>query len=127
MRSFFTCLIGCILVSASVAIGQNVKTYVTKEADTSDRTLLIPNAFSPNNDGKNDVFHIINFTDQTLIEFKVFNRWGTILFQTGNPKVGWDGMYKGKEQPTGLYGYVIRIAYADNVVETYKGTVTLIR
>lgn len=91
------------------------------------KELLIPNAFSPNNDGQNDLFKICNITNEKLIDFKIFNRWGTILFRTTDPRQGWDGMNKGQEQPVGVYGYMIRIGYADGYVETYKGTVTLIR
>ena len=91
------------------------------------KELLIPNAFSPNSDGQNDMFRISNITDEKLIDFKVFNRWGTILFRTTDAKQGWDGTNKGQQQPIGVYGYVIRIGYADGYVETYKGTVTLIR
>ncbi|HET8572352.1 MAG TPA: gliding motility-associated C-terminal domain-containing protein [Edaphocola sp.] len=96
-------------------------------ADSVAHALLIPNAFTPNNDGKNDIFKIRNFSNQKLLEFKVFNRWGTILFHTQDPKDGWDGTFKNNPQPIGVYGYVIRIAYPDNIVETYKGTITLIR
>lgn len=91
------------------------------------KELLIPNAFSPNNDGQNDIFKICNITNEKLIDFKIFNRWGTILFRTTDPKQGWDGTNKGQQQPIGVYGYVIRIGYPDGYVETYKGTVTLIR
>lgn len=91
------------------------------------KELLIPNAFSPNNDGQNDYFKICNITTEKLIDFKVFNRWGTILFRTTDSRQGWDGTYKGEQQPLGVYGYVIRIGYPDGYVETYKGTVTLIR
>lgn len=98
-----------------------------QEPDSNRLELLIPNAFSPNNDGHNDVFKIINFRQQTLVEFKVFNRWGTVLFKTDDPKAGWDGTYQNKDQALGIYGYLIRIGYPEGVVETYKGTVTLIR
>lgn len=91
------------------------------------KELMIPNAFSPNNDGQNDFFKITNMTDEKLIDFKVFNRWGTILFRTTDSRQGWDGTNKGQQQPVGVYGYVIRIGYSDGYVETYKGTVTLIR
>jgi len=100
---------------------------ISEPSDTEVSKLLIPNAFSPNGDGINDIFKIANFTNQKLIEFKVFNRWGTILFTTEDPSSGWDGTFKGKDEPFGVYGYVIRIAYPQNVVETYKGTVTLLR
>ncbi|WP_118974500.1 gliding motility-associated C-terminal domain-containing protein [Taibaiella koreensis] len=96
-------------------------------APAARKELLIPNAFSPNNDGQNDYFKVCNITNEKLIDFKVFNRWGTILFRTTDAKQGWDGTYKGQVQPLGVYGYVIRIGYPDGYVETYKGTVTLIR
>lgn len=95
--------------------------------DVVRKELMIPNAFSPNNDGQNDVFVINNITDEKLIDFKIFNRWGTIVFRTSNPGEGWDGMYKGEVQPVGTYGYVIRIGYPDGYIETYKGTLTLIK
>lgn len=91
------------------------------------KELLIPNAFTPNNDGQNDIFKIKNITDERLIDFKVFNRWGTILFRTTDPGAGWDGTYRGQPQSIGVYGYVIQIGYSDGYVETYKGTVTLIK
>jgi len=108
---------------------QNLNTTYTGQdnGEIARKQLLIPNAFSPNNDGQNDYFKITNITDEKLIDFKVFNRWGTILFRTTDPKVGWDGTFKNQPQPIGVYGYVIRIGYADGYVETYKGTVTLIK
>lgn len=127
MKRILVLACGFIFFFSANASGQDFKTNFTETSDTSTNTLLIPNAFTPNNDGYNDVFKIDNFTDQKLIEFKVFNRWGTILFQTTDPNVGWDGTYRGRQQPLGVYGYVIRIAYPNKVIETYKGTVTLLR
>jgi len=91
------------------------------------KELLIPNAFTPNNDGQNDIFKIRNMTDERLIDFRVFNRWGTILYRSTDPNGGWDGTNKGQPQPVGVYGYVIQIGYPDGYIETYKGTVTLLK
>ncbi|MNL63675.1 hypothetical protein D3C87_1878300 [compost metagenome] len=91
------------------------------------RNILIPNAFTPNGDGKNDVFKLINVSRAQLIEFKIFNRWGTVMFNTVDPEEGWDGRYRNQEQPVGVYGYGIRIKYSDGIIETYRGTITLIR
>lgn len=100
----------------------------TKDIEGKRNELLVPNAFTPNNDGQNDLFKITNITNkEKLIEFKVFNRWGTIMFRTSDPELGWDGRYKGQLQPFGVYGYVIIIAYPEGLMETYKGTVTLVR
>lgn len=115
-------------MSSLVSYSQGIKAMPGDVIDHAQRKeLLIPNAFSPNSDGQNDYFKIPNITDEKLIDFKVFNRWGTILFRTTDPKQGWDGTIKGQLQPVGVYGYVIRIGYPDGYVETYKGTVTLIR
>jgi gliding motility-associated-like protein len=94
--------------------------------DYRDR-LLIPTAFSPNGDGKNDMFRIPNLTFQRVVEFRIFNRWGQEIFSGGDPKKGWDGNWKGVPQEIGSYQYMIRVAYPDGYVETYKGDVTLLR
>lgn len=89
--------------------------------------LMVPTAFSPNGDGKNDIFRIANFSFQKLQEFRVFNRWGQEVFSTNDGKQGWDGTWKGGMQDPGVYQFIIRVAYPDGYVDTYKGDVTLIR
>jgi len=89
--------------------------------------LFVPSAFTPNGDAKNDVFRITNLTFQRLEEFRVFNRWGQEIFSTTDVKKGWDGTWKGVPQDMGSYQYLIRVAYPDGYIETYKGNVTLIR
>ncbi len=86
--------------------------------------LFIPTAFSPNGDGKNDVFKVSNMTFQRYTEFRVFNRWGQEIY---NGNKGWDGMWKGVVQEAGVYTYLIRVAYPDGEIETYKGDVTLVK
>jgi gliding motility-associated-like protein len=87
----------------------------------------IPNAFTPNGDGKNDVFRLGNLRYQKLQAFYVFNRWGQEVFNTNDPKAGWDGTFKGQPQEMGVYNYVIQLAIPNGKVEVVKGTVTLIR
>ncbi|WP_118975939.1 gliding motility-associated C-terminal domain-containing protein [Taibaiella koreensis] len=89
--------------------------------------VLIPNAFSPNGDGLNDVFGVQNFKFQKLLEFRVFDRWGKQIFETNNPAKGWDGTINNKPANQDVYYYIIRLGYADDYVETFKGDVTLIR
>jgi gliding motility-associated-like protein len=89
--------------------------------------LFVPNAFSPNGDGKNDVFRVSNITFQKLQEFRVFNRWGQEIYSTTDPKKGWDGSWKGVPQDLGSYQYMIRVSYPDGYIESYKGDVTLLR
>jgi gliding motility-associated-like protein len=87
----------------------------------------VPTGFTPNGDGENDKFKLSGITFQTLMEFKVFNRWGQEVFSTTDIKEGWDGRFNGTEQPMGVYNYVIKIGYPDGEAETLKGDVTLIR
>lgn len=89
--------------------------------------LFVPSAFSPNGDGKNDVFRITNLSFQRIMEFRVFNRQGLEVFSTNDSRAGWDGTYAGVPQDIGTYMYLIRVAYPDGFVETYKGETTLIR
>jgi gliding motility-associated-like protein len=89
--------------------------------------LFIPSAFTPNGDGKNDVFRVANITFQRLMEFRVFNRWGQEIYSTTDHKKGWDGSWRGVPQDMGVYQYLIRVAYPDGLVESYKGNVTLVR
>lgn len=89
--------------------------------------VFIPTAFSPNNDGKNDIFRIGSVSFQKLLEFRIFNRWGQQVFSTTDLKQGWNGEVKGAVQEMGVYHYLIRIAYPDGRVETYKGDVTLVK
>ncbi|MCB9046719.1 MAG: gliding motility-associated C-terminal domain-containing protein [Chitinophagales bacterium] len=89
--------------------------------------LFVPSAFSPNGDGKNDIFRVTNLSFQRIMEFRVFNRWGVEVFSTNDSRMGWDGNYEGKPQEMGTYTYLIRVAYPDGFVETYKGETTLIR
>jgi gliding motility-associated-like protein len=90
--------------------------------------LYMPNAFTPNNDGLNDVFRIPPSIKIKVNVFSVFDRWGNMVFSTNDPSVGWDGTYDG--QPTAMATYVWVIQYTDpltNLVAQSQGTVVLIR
>lgn len=110
-------------------IGANgCRSFDTVRVDIDYRdNILVPTAFSPNGDGKNDVFRVANLTFQRIMEFRVFNRWGQEIYTTNDIKGGWDGTWKGEPQPVDNYRYIIRVAFPDGIVETYKGDVTLIR
>lgn len=88
---------------------------------------FIPTAFSPNGDGNNDFFRPLNLRFQKLIEFRVFNRWGTEVYNSIDNTTGWNGTYKGEPQPIGAYQYYIRVVLPDGKSRTYKGDVTLVR
>ncbi len=124
-----------------IASPQTTTTYTIKVIDANqcknsdsvtvfvrdDIPVIIPSAFSPNGDGRNDVFRIANSSFHRLQEFRIFNRWGQEVFSTTDIKKGWDGTFNNIPQEAGVYNYLIRVAYPDGKVELFKGDVTLVR
>lgn len=88
--------------------------------------VFIPNTFTPNNDGMNDVFTVYG-SNIKEIRLMVYNQWGEKVFETRNQAVGWDGTYQGKKQPSGVYMYVCRLILTDNTEKTMKGSINLLR
>jgi gliding motility-associated-like protein len=90
--------------------------------------LLLPDAFTPNGDGNNDVFEVFNKQDFSDILMRVYNRWGETVHEGRGQDHGWDGTYKGKEQPQDVYVYYIEAtSRTDGEVFKVKGPFTLIR
>jgi gliding motility-associated-like protein len=89
--------------------------------------IFIPSAFTPNGDGNNDVFRILNVHGQKLQSFSVFNRLGERIFYTKSVSGGWNGSFRGEQQPPGSYIYIIKITNLAGKLKIYKGTVVLIR
>ncbi|MFL5788021.1 MAG: gliding motility-associated C-terminal domain-containing protein [Flavisolibacter sp.] len=90
--------------------------------------LAVPSAFTPNNDGRNDFFHPLNAVKAENLEFKVYNRWGQLVFETKEWKSGWDGNFQGKAQPSGVYIWFLHFRDRDTGKNSdQKGTVMLIR
>lgn len=87
----------------------------------------IPNAFTPNGDGLNDVFRAIPPGIVKTDYFRIFNRWGQMLFETHQYMKGWDGTFVGKPQPNGVYVWMIKGIDKFGKVVEMRGTVTLIK
>ena len=94
-----------------------------------DSKLEMPNAFSPNNDGHNDIYRAKKDTYQSLVEFHaiIFNRWGQKLFEWSDPSEGWDGTYKGKPVKEGVYFVDVRAKGADGRHYHIRRDVNLLR
>jgi gliding motility-associated-like protein len=92
-------------------------------------TPFIPSAFSPNNDGRNDKFHVVLKGEMDLHELRVYNRFGQCVFYSNNVQEGWDGTLKGQQADVGTYFYYVKGtcgAGAERKIEL-KGDVVLIR
>jgi len=89
--------------------------------------LLMPSAFTPNGDGRNDVFRVPPSVPVTIIRFSIYNRWGQMVFQSNDRNIGWDGTYKGVLQPMDVYAYTLEAGYFDGTHVSKKGDITLVR
>jgi len=90
------------------------------------RTLAIPNAFSPNGDGLNDLFIIRTpYVDQFTL--RIYNRWGQEVFTTNDINIGWDGTFAGKDQELGSYLFFLDAVGTEGEVIKRSGTITLVR
>jgi gliding motility-associated-like protein len=108
---------GCI-ASDTIVVNVNTKGILSFQ---------VPNAFTPNGDGRNDCFGIRNWGGDIMVEeFKIYNRWGQLLFSTKNSADCWDGTFKGAKQDPGGYPYIIKATSpCGNIIRT--GVVLLIR
>ena len=92
-----------------------------------DRTFVyVPNAFSPNGDGKNDQLKVRSAI-ATEIEFKVFDRWGELVFETTDINTGWDGTFRGRKLDPDVYDYYLRAVCVGGTEEIIKGNITLLK
>ncbi len=87
----------------------------------------VPEAFTPNGDQINDFIKVDGWGIKHLIEFRIYNRWGTEVFFTDDVNQGWNGYYKDKLQNIDTYSYVIRAEMWDDNITTKQGTFSLLR
>ena len=89
--------------------------------------IYVPNAFTPNNDGRNDILRAITSGMKELKYFSVYNRWGELVFTTTDSNKGWDGTFKGKKQNTGVYAWIAEAIDLNDKPTSIRGTTVLIR
>ena len=97
------------------------------------RNVYIPNTFTPNGDGTNDVFRVYAGVGVNRItKFQVFDRWGESVFEATDlipndlGPDGWDGTFKGEFMNPGVFIYLIEVEFVDGVVLLYRGDITLL-
>ena len=103
------------------------KTDTVNVYNECDFPVYIPNAFSPNGDGLNDVFKVPEQNKDVFLELKIFNRWGQLIFDSEKQNIGWDGTYKSAPQPADVYIYYASMRGLGGKKIIQKGTVLLIR
>jgi gliding motility-associated-like protein len=114
--------LGCV-TSADVPV------FVRKE-----RGIYIPNSFSPNDDGINDLFMVFSNpnTVTNISSFRIFSRWGEVVFEYYNffpndPDFGWDGKHRDEEMDPAVFAYMVEVEFVDGVKQLFKGDVMLVK
>jgi gliding motility-associated-like protein len=87
----------------------------------------VPTGFTPNNDGKNDRLRPLLFGIEKVNYFRIYNRWGNMVFQMQSDQPGWDGKINGILQGTQVFVWMIEVVDIDGQIHREKGTTTLLR
>lgn len=116
--TYNTCLIAINQSGCRDTACQEIKAKVIPLLD-------VPNAFTPNGDGVNDKIFVRGF-GIVKMNWRIYNRWGTMVFQTNNRNEGWNGAYKGIYQPKEVYNYVLDVEFTDGTKYQKKGDITLL-
>ncbi|MGZ4099282.1 MAG: T9SS type B sorting domain-containing protein, partial [Bacteroidia bacterium] len=115
------------VVVTTGACSQRTTVHVDAYSDGCiDKDVYIPNTFTPNSDGHNDLFMVRGLKVQELY-FAVYNRWGEMVFETNDKTKGWDGIYKGRPADIGVFGWYLKVKCFNGEETFRKGNVTLIR
>ena len=119
-------------VTVKNAGGCTARDNVTVYVICNGANVFIPNTFSPNGDGANDIFYPRGTGLFNIKTARVFNRWGEVVYEKSgflpnDASAGWDGTYKGKKLGVDIYVYVIEILCDNNTLLVYKGNIALIK
>ncbi|TAF92034.1 MAG: PKD domain-containing protein, partial [Bacteroidetes bacterium] len=123
---------GCYTVKATTAYGCTTADTLCVKVFCESAQVFIPNAFTPDGDGQNDVFMIRGSGIKMVKSVRVFNRWGQVVFERANvqpnvPSQGWDGKINGIPASTDVYIYTCEVVCENDVPYTYKGNVAIIK
>jgi gliding motility-associated-like protein len=117
--TFRACLVAINQFGCASDTCQNVQTLVNPLLD-------VPNAFTPGRFGQNSVIKVAGYGITTMI-WKIYNRWGQVVFETNDPTQGWDGNFRGNPEPMDVYAYTLTAIFSDGTKTTKSGDITLIR
>ena len=126
----FRQIISSVLVMfASLSVCAQTDTTATDSlTSTGDESkLVMPNTFTPNGDGRNDIFKAKEYRNLSEFHAYIFNRWGQKLYEWTDPAEGWDGTYHGSEVKTGVYFVLVKARGTDDVIYNIRKDVNLLR
>lgn len=115
-----------VTITDGICTRNDSVTVTVHEMNCAEPDIYIPDAFTPNGDGNNDVL-LVRGRFITTMQLKVFDRWGELVFETTDQDVGWVGTYKGKPVDPAVFVYWLKAVCADGQSFLKKGNITVIR
>jgi gliding motility-associated-like protein len=120
--------IGVMVIDSAGCVAKDFIQILVKKS----QPVLVPTAFTPNEDGENDQLLVHGKAGIKIKNFRIFDRWGELIFQasdfeSNDKNGGWDGTFRQKNMPIGTYAWAIEVMYIDGSVELFKGATTLLR
>lgn len=101
-------------------------TIIIRQPICDNPVVFVPNAFSPDGDGHNDVL-MVNGNNINQMNMAIYNRWGQKIFETNDQNIGWDGTFNGQPLPPDVYGYYMQCTCDDGGKLFLKGNITLLK
>jgi gliding motility-associated-like protein len=129
--SFLPTQTGTILLTVTDSAGCTAKDVINIFVKKP-QEVVVPSAFSPNEDGENDQLLVHGKSGIKVTYFRVFDRWGELLFESTDFNIndktgGWNGNFRTKEMPLGTYAWAIEVVYEDGSSQSFKGQTALLR
>lgn len=115
----------CVTITDTSGCADTACATVT--VDETCGQLFVPNAFSPNNDGENDELCIFGYQCVKEFHFVIYDRWGEKVFESANPEMCWNGIYRGKPLDSAVFVYKIYAVMIDETIISDSGNITLVR
>jgi gliding motility-associated-like protein len=115
-----------VLVSDGQCSRLDSVTIICVKEDCKPPFVFVPNAFSPNDVDKNEIFYVRGPQIVKML-LRVYNRWGELVFESTDPKVGWDGTFKGRKLDPDVYDYYLQVECIGGNEEIIKGNVTILK
>jgi len=114
----------CVIGTNTSGCSDTACVKITMKNECGD--IWVPSAFSPNGDKENDVLYVYGKCIKSM-EFRIYNRWGEKVFESTDPSVGWDGVFRGKDADTDVFVYYLKAENNNGSKVVLKGNVTLMR
>lgn len=115
-----------VVVSDGLCVKTDSVTVICVTSECKPPFVYIPNAFSPNEKGKNEIFFVRGPQIETML-LRVYNRWGELVFESTDPMLGWDGTFKSRKLDPDVFDYYLEVTCAGGNSEIIKGNVTILK